>query len=519
MRVLAVSLLLFTALTVGGCETPLHPLPPAAGNFSNASLKGQYAFLMSGIEGTTGAHIARIGSFTADGSGNITAGLEDVLNLSTGQPASVIPFTGGTYTVLANGRGLALLKAAGSVLEVSLTLQSTSTGFVIETDLSGATSGPFYLQNASDFSSSALSANYVFQLDGVTFVPSAAAPISLVGEFNANGAGVITGGLMDTNNGNSKPSGATPIPAGTYALDPTNGPTFGRGTMSFSGYDFAFYIIDSTHLVVLEEDTLGGTSGQAYLQSSPVPTQNSQLTGSFVYLIGGASVTGSEGPVADAARFTTDGSGSLSAVTLDDNNDGNYTHVSQASNASVALDTNNPGTGRGTFTFSGSGNTYSYVFYLVSSSQAVVQDVSAGIVGDGPLLAQSSGPFTISNLVGNFALNWSGVQIGANAAIPAQEEYVGQYALSNSSSSNISGLTDYVSLGLSASTISTGLKLNGTLTINGDGTANNHYQFAVQASPSFTINFQAYFVNPSTVFMINSDSNRTIVGLVQQQQE
>lgn len=519
MRILAAAFVSFAALVVAGCGGSSPAPPPPSGNFSNASLKGQYAYVMSGIEGTTGAHIARIGSFTADGAGNITAGLEDVLNLSTGQPASVIPFTGGTYTVLASGRGLALLKASGSTLQISLTLQSASAGFAIETDLSGATSGPFYLQNPSSFTASALSANYVFDLSGVTFVPSAAAPISLIGEFNANGAGVISGGLMDSNNGNSTPPGATAIPAGTYAMDPTNGSTFGRGTMSFSGYNFAFYIIDSTHIVILEEDQLGGTSGQAYLQSSPVPTQNSQLTGSFVYLIGGASVTGSQGPIAEAARFTTDGSGSLSAFTLDDNNDGNYTHVSQASNASISLDTNNPGSGRGTFVFSNSGNTYSYVFYLVSSSQAVVQDVSAGIVGDGPLMAQSSGPFTLSNLVGNFALNWSGIQIGANAATPSQEEYVGQYVLSNSSSSNISGLADYANLGLSTSTISTDLGLKGTLTINGDGTANNHYQFAVQASPSFTINFQAYFVNPSTVFMINSDSNRTTVGLIQQQQE
>ena len=68
----------FAAACSGG-GAPSAP-PPPAGNFSNASLKGTYAFSMSGTDAglNFGAFIARVGSFTADGNGNITAALEDV---------------------------------------------------------------------------------------------------------------------------------------------------------------------------------------------------------------------------------------------------------------------------------------------------------------------------------------------------------------------------------------------------------------------------------------------------------
>jgi len=505
------------AVAIIGCGGSTPAPPPPSGNFSNASLKGQYAYLMSGIAAETGAYIARIGSFTADGAGNISAGLEDVLALSSGQPASVVSFTGGTYAIQPNGRGVISLQAASGGLKLSVALQSANSGFVVQTDLSAASSGSIHLQTPADFSLSALNNQYVFELSGVTFLPNAAAPISLIGEFNANGSGAVTGGAMDINNGNLAPSGATLIAPGSYAMDPSNGAAFGRGTMAFSGYAFAFYIIDSTHIVILEEDALGGSSGDALLQTGPVPTQNSQFTGSFVYLIGGAFVHGTQGPIARVARFSSDGNGGIGSLSVDDNYNGNYTHTSQASNTSYAIDTSNPGSGRGTFTFTSSGITVNNVFYVISSTQAVVQETTAGVIGGGPMNAQSPGPFALSGLTGNFVFYWSGVQLGANTAIPLEEDFVGQYALANTSSGNIAGATDYFELGLSGTSLFTDVPLAGTLTINGDGTANNLYKFAVNGSPSATVNFQAYFVNPSTAFLVTSDSNRTIAGIISQQ--
>jgi hypothetical protein len=516
-----VAVLALSLVACGGGGSNITP-PPPSGNFSDTSLNGQYAFSMSGVD-LTGAYIARVGSFTADGAGHITAGLEDVLSLGSGQPAAEVSFTGGNYQIQANGRGLIVLQAAGGGLQLSLAMQNTSAGYLVQTDLNATSSGTFNLQNSSNFNAAALASPYVFDFSGVSFAGTSVAPVSLIGQIKTDGNGTITGGVMDSNDGNvAAPSGATPVAAGSYQLDSSgNGTAFGRGNMSFNGYNFVFYIVDSTHFKVLEEDTLGGSMGDALLQSGSIPTQNSQFTGSFVYLVGGSSVSGTMGPLARAARYTADGNGGLGAISLDDNNSGTYTHVSQGSNisaATYAIDTANVGSGRGTFTFTDSGSgKYSEVFYMISPTQAVVQDTSNGVIGDGPLYAQTGGPFTVSGSAGNFVFNWSGVQLGSSTAVPFEEDFVGQYALSSATTSNIAGVTDYVELGLSGNTLFLNVGLGGTLTINNDGAANNPYKYALGGSPSSTLNFQAYFANPGTVLLVCSDNNRTTAGIVRQQ--
>jgi len=493
--------------------------PPPAGNFTTASLKGQYAFSMSGVD-STGAYIARIGSFTADGSGNIITGLEDVLPLAN-QKSSIVGVTGGNYQIQPNGRGLIVLDAgSGTGLQLNIDMQSPSAGYLLQTDGNASTSGTCSLQTPSNFATGSLVGHYGFSLGGIAFGATSVAPISQIGEINADGNGNITGGVMDTNDGNlSKPSGATTVSAGSYQLDSNgNGSSFGRGTMTFSGRTYAFYIVDATHFLLLEEDALGGSSGDAGLQVTP-PTQNSGFTGSYVFLVGGASVLGSQGPVATVGRFTSDGNGNLNAVTADDNNDGRHVHIqngSNISNATYAIDTSVSGSGRGTFTFTNSGTgTYSYTFYMLSAGQAVVQDTSAGYIATGPMSAQPAGPFTSSNLAGNYVFNWSGVQLGSSTAVPFEEDFIGQYALVNNN--QVSGVADYVELGLSSNTLNTNVGLSGNLVLNGDGTADNKYTFNLNGSPSLTINYQVYFVSGSTAFLVTSDSSRTTAGVIKLQ--
>ena len=78
----------------------------------------------------------------------------------------------------------------------------------------------------------------------------------------------------------------------------------------------------------------------------------------------------------------------------------------------------------------------------------MVQETSNGIIGDGPLYAQTGAPFSLAGSAGTYVSNWSGVQLGSSNAVPFEEDFVNQYTLSNTSSSNISGVTDYVELGL-----------------------------------------------------------------------
>jgi len=523
-RLAAVLSLVFASAALSSCGggSGITP-PPPSGSFSSASLHGQYAFSLNGVD-LNGAYIARIGSFTADGAGSITSGLEDVLALGSGQPASTVSFTGGTYQIQPNGRGTLTLNAAGGALQMSLVMQSAANGYAIQTDLAASTSGTFTQQTSTDFNAAALANPYVFGASGLSFANSNAAPLSLLGKIVADGNGNITSGVIDTNDGNaSAPSGATPVSTGTYALDTNgNGTNFGRGTMTFNARTFAFYIVDATHFEILEEDGLGGSSGEALQQTGAIPTQNSEFTGSFVYLIGGVSSLGSQGPIARGGRFTADGNGGISSISFDDNSDGTYRHISQGSNISAAtytIDSTNAGSGRGSFTFTDSGGgTYADVFYLRSATQAMVQETTKGIVGTGSMYAQTGSPFTVAASAGTYVSNWTGVQLGTNSAIPFEEDFVNQFTLSNANSSNIAGAVDYVELGLSSKTLFTSVGLGGTLTIDKDGTNNNLYKFAVAGSPSITINFQAYFANPSTVLLICSDSIRTTAGVIHPQQ-
>jgi hypothetical protein len=504
----------------GGSEMAILP-PPPAGNFSNASLMGQYAFSLSGIEAVSGAYVGEIGSIAADGKGHITAGLADVLNLSSGMPASIITFSSGTYQIQSNGRGvLTLSLTGGGSLQLSLSLISSSTGLLVETDGAAATSGSLNLQTPLQFSANAIKGNYVFDFSGVSFAGGKPDPISLVGQFAADGNGNISGGTVDVNDGSVGPTGADSLTATTYLLDASgNGTNYGRGTVTLDGRSFAFYIVDGTRIKLLEEDALGGTEGEAVLQTGAIPTQDSQFMGSFVFLTGGFVAVGNFGPNARAGRFTADGSGGIGTITFDESNNGKYVHVAQSSgitSASYTIDTSHAGSGRGTFTFTNSTvGTVSYVFYLYTQSsqlRAVIQDVSAGIVGDGSMLTQAAGPFTGSSVAGNYSLLWNGVQLVAPS--PFQEGFVGQAVQTTAASSSLTGTVDYEELGLNS--VGTGATLNagisGTLTVNGDGTQNNAFKIAVGGAAPFTINFTTYFANNGTMLMVCSDSTRTTAG-------
>lgn len=478
---------------------------------------------MSGVDGVNGAYLARVGSFTADGSGHITGGLEDVLNLSSVVPASQVALTNSTYQILANGRGTITLTASGGGnLQLSVSLKSNAEGFLVQTDGAASTAGSLSLQTPGDFAAGFLTGKYVFVLSGRSFAGATPSAISLIGEFAMDGGGNVTGGVTDINDSAFTPSGATPVAVSTYQIDTNgNGTNFGRGTMTLNGRTYVFYIVDNARIRMLEEDALGGTQGDAVLQTGAIPAQNSSFQGNFVFLTRGFTSTGNFGPLARAGRFTADGSGGIGKIAFDQNIAGNNSHVSQnssVSSATYSMDADNAGSGRGTFTFHNSSvGTLIFVFYLSSPGQAVVQDVSTTSVGDGTMLEQAAGPFTASSLAGNYVLNWSGLLLVSPSAF--QEDFIGQAAQSTASSNNFLGVGDYVQLGFNAANngVTLGTGISGTLTIAADGTQNNAYKIAIGTSSPFTINFLAYFADDQTVLLLCSDSNRTTAGLAVQQ--
>src|SRR5262249_39517406 len=163
---LSLCVAIFAAACGGGGSGSVPP--PPTGTFAKSSLKGNYAFSMSG-EDLNGFFISRVGSFVADGSGNITGAVEDVVDGRTGATAA-IAFTGGTYTVQPNGQGtITLNSAAGTGLAFSISLNAAApngSGFLIQTDLNASSGGTFSQQNVGAFTQPLAAANYVFDFTG-----------------------------------------------------------------------------------------------------------------------------------------------------------------------------------------------------------------------------------------------------------------------------------------------------------------------------------------------------------------
>src|SRR5215467_13311111 len=125
------------ACSGGGSSTP--PPPPQLG-FTNSSLKGQYAFFMSGQ--APDGFIARIGTFIADGNGGITAGgIEVVSTFSNG--FQLLNFNTSNYQVNTDGRGAINLTNITGTTSFSITMSSVSGGYICQTDGITGTSGTF----------------------------------------------------------------------------------------------------------------------------------------------------------------------------------------------------------------------------------------------------------------------------------------------------------------------------------------------------------------------------------------
>lgn len=497
----------------GGGSTSL---PPPAGGFANSSLKGQYAFIMTGQD-FSGFPIARIGTFVADGSGNIMGGLEVVNTLSNG--LQLLSFSSSAYQVSADGRGAINLTNVTGTLSFSITMTSTSQGFIAETDGITGTSGTFELQDTSAFTLSGVNGPFVFDNSGID--PGGNLD-SIVGQISLN-AGTVSGGVFDENSGSSL-SGAQTITSGSYFLDASNGATFGLGQISFSGFVYDFIIVNGRkiHMIEVPVATVSPfftTAGTANAQTAP-PATSAAFAGSFAFITSGAGTTTND---FKAGRFTSNGSEALSSIAMDEKLLGDsITQIPKGTLSAMTytIDPNFPGSGRGTVSFldSSNKNPYQFIFYMSSASQGVIQDNSPGITGDGTILAQTGAPFTNGSIAGDYGFNWSGVSNNNTNQATAEEDFVGHVTISSATTNNVTGAMDFSELNSNQGAFHDSA-LSGALTINGDGTnsSGSRSTFVVKAAgtnggPSSTFTFTLYPVNANTMFVVEQDKDHVTGG-------
>jgi len=403
--------------------------------YSNASLSGPYAFSYSG-NGSAGFQ-AFAGSFVADGNGNIVSGVEDIDGFTGGVSTQVAINTGSTYVVTPDGRGTITLNPGtqtSSTLEFVLTTNQHASMIRFDTGATG--SGSIDQQNLTDLSNTdiVISGPYVFNVSGAD---PAFKPAGIAGKFVTDGFGNISGldSIVDINDGGvSQTEGALIGCSGCYGFDPTFAGT-GRGTITITSTDtgshqYAFYILDSTHLHLIEIDKNGFLVGEMF----SAPTGNSFSTaslakGSYVFTAGGTSKNGA---YAAGGIFNSDGAGNISGGIFDNNDAGTFTTNSTVKACPYTVD---QATGRiqMAVSFGNNGNctegnsqTLEFAAYQTAKGDLLMLGLDASPIASGLAFPQTAAPATP---VGSFAANLAGQGIVHSAPGSAQQDVGGQLTM------------------------------------------------------------------------------------------
>jgi hypothetical protein len=477
-------------------SSPVSPV--TISSYSNASLQGPYAFSVSGkyTSGALSGPFFRAGSFTADGRGNLTTGLEDIHDSSGAD--TTVSFAG-TYTVGADGRGSMRFNDGHAPATFEFVVANNNQIQIIGFDTAGTATGQANSQLASSFAISGVFGVYAFDLTGVD---GSSNPLSQVGIMKADGAGNITSGLTDVNDNGTLSATAAAL-TGTYMPDPN--PSFsnslvsnGRGllTLQFGGktLHFGFYIVSQGSIKLVETDTTQSVSGTALQQSPNAVFSRASLNGNYVFELAGSSAAGG---IASVGLLSANGTGGLTAGILDEDNAGAVTSIPSITNGSYAVAS---GTGRGTATFTTTGRTYTLVFYLGPTGTAVLQETDSGITSNGIFIQQQTLPANaLTAIQGTYALNSGG------SASTSARVYTGQFSSNGAGVIPAGGMIDVNTAG----TVVPNVAVSGTYTV----TASGRVAITLSPSPSFA----AYYISPMEAFTVGLDAGKVAAGQINRQ--
>ena len=375
--------------------------------------------------------MAMAGCIVADGKGNITSGEVDFNNgggithvpsPATGNYAVDISFNGMTRGTIE----ISSFKFPNSNIDLQyrFTLSNDgSHGRIIELDGSGyLNSGTIQLQSVSG-APAAPSGNFAFGLD--SDAPLAGRTVA-AGELVFGAAG-ITGGVIDQSRaGDPAPTySAAAVSSNSFAAPDSNG----RGTFSLtvSGItsDYAYYVVDSDHVQLIQIDS-GLQSGT--LQAGTAIHQKALAAGSVngtsvIQLTGMDEPSGTDTPGPDVV---------IGVMTISDGNTFNMTFNSNDLGAIVTshpaagtITSFDPTTGRAVLSDPGgfeSGFVDSAVIYLYDNGSGFVIDTDISTPDgtppaqaitnnafSGTLTPQTGGPFNIASaLSGNLIAGFGG---------------------------------------------------------------------------------------------------------------
>lgn len=506
--------------------------------YSNLSFSGPYAFSYTGNDGNGFLTVA--GSFVADGSsGSITSGEEDYVDSAVlTSPATF----GGTFAVGPDGRGSLTISSnapdSTGVIQFSLTNGQqggpAQHAVMIRLDTIATGSGTIDAQNPLDLAAG-FSGNYVFASSGLDNILSGS-PLNLAGKFFVDGSTLtLPSGLaeQDFNYAGTGTStlgtngGPDTTLSGNFIMD-ADASTTGRGTLFLSTtnsslttifgvtplpFQYTFYIVDSSHLKIVESDANFIMSGDIFAETSgagPYTAANLLPSSNYAFTTGGSSQAG---PFGTGGVFVSGGgtgtatSGSITGGVYDNNNAGTTVLDKTITASSFSIDT----FGRISLPLD-PGATYSYAGYAGTYNSAngpvnVVEmiDLETNYVDSGLAYRQTSG----STPSGSFALNMTAAANNSGT----EQDFEGQFGIGNTGT--ITGNLDINNAevnGIQANVPFTSSSIT-TVGTDGRGTPLTLHT----SSPSTNYPLAYYVIDDNTSLVFETDGVRVLTGIIQKQ--
>jgi hypothetical protein len=449
------------------------------GNFSNASLSGQYVYQIEGFDfsnlNTVSAY-REAGVFTANGSGVITSATDD---LSEGNGV-VTTVSTGSYTIGNDGTGTLSFNNALGTITLEVTLVSASKVYMVEGDTLLNAGGLAEKQNSAAIAA-APTGTFVFREHDLN--SSTLQSVASVGAFTVGG-GVASNGNKDVNTGGAFSS--LTFTGSFNAPDTTTGR--GSGTFTDSALatsSFNYYIVDANNVRFLAASTGVAGDGRAELQSG-----TPALSGSYAF--GSKGDTGSLGGVNMAGRFTASG-GSITAGARDSVQDGGT-----ATNVSFTGTFTQAASGRAVLSLSTAANS-NYVVWMVSPTRGLFLVNDSNTVQDGSLDLQQVSSFSNSTMNGQFGFVMDGFDVGQTP-----KDRVGTLQWDGSGKLILNEFTN------TAGSPSTAT-LSGHYAVSANGRTGSSIS-------NLSSNLIFYLVSGNDAYMVQNDSNVELNGTISKQQ-
>jgi hypothetical protein len=435
----------FTIEAFAAADHSRNLVTPISVSGFDGILKGTYVFQASGVD-SFGAGPYRIaGVVVMDGKGGITSGEQTYANFSQQSQqlqSATDAIAGGSYYIGADGRGTMTINTGDTAIgqtdpntnlptgveNLSLVVLSSSQAVIATLDnlVTLGSSGESY-QGTLDLQTGKAPpiGGYAFVVNGVdNLSPGSPLPMAFGGVLNIDSPKTISGAgsVADQDDPvysilvtSTKLSGTVSDPDsfGAVKFDLTV-PACSSSPIQLTGY-----IVDATHIKLIESDTdgsgagFGSTSGLAIGQGTATGTfkDNTAFSGTFVFGISGVDL-GSLLPssLASAGVFTADGSGNLTngfndeylslapLGEISDSFTGPYLvdpHGTGRVHANIRYHT--PGNPRAKFFFylTGNGNPP----LILDAADDVIQGLNLA-VGTGVAYPQAAPPFSFSGKYG-----------------------------------------------------------------------------------------------------------------------